>query len=73
MVALTIGPEVPDRTASEAGISLAAAAEIGTPSEEVRGVPADTTDRALVPAAVAVAPAWVEAEASEVVAGDAGR
>ena len=60
------------------GISRAAVAETGMPSE---GVHAGTTDQALAPAAVAVPPAWVAeasvavAEVAEVAAevGDAGR
>ena len=76
MEVLATGPEVGGRIVSEVGTSLAAAAEIATPSVAVREVPADTTARVLAPAAAVVARAWalaVEAEASEVVAGGAGK
>jgi len=54
-----------DRIASEAGTSLAAAAEIAMPSE---AAPGDITDRTLAAAAAAAPPAWdLEAEASAVV------
>ena len=49
------GPEAADRIASEAGTCRGAAAETGTPSEEV---PGDTTDREPVAAAVVAPPAW---------------
>ena len=59
--------------ASEAGMSRAAVAETGMPSEVVPGV---TTDRALAAAVAAVPPAWdLEVEAASVVVevGVAGR
>ena len=71
---VTAGQWVADRIALEAGISLAAAAETGTHSEGVPGVPRDTTAQVLAPVAAAVAPVWaaleVEAEASVVVVVD---
>ena len=52
-----------ERIASEAGMSRAAAAETGMPSEVVPGA---TTDRALAAAVAAVPPAW-DLEAAEAV------
>ena len=76
MAALVIGRGAVDRIVSEAGILLAVEVATVTLSEGVPGVLADITARALVPAAVAVAPAWaleVEAEASEAVVGGVGK
>lgn len=49
---------VEEQIASEAAISRVAVAETEMPSEEVRGVPGATTDRAHAPAAVAAPRAW---------------
>lgn len=60
------GPAAGGQTALEAGTSRGAAEETETHSAEVPEVLGDTTDRARVPAATAVPPAWDrEAEAPE--------
>jgi len=46
------------QTALEVGMSRAAVAETATPLAEARGVPKDTTDRALARAAAAAHPVW---------------
>jgi hypothetical protein len=69
-----IGQAEAEQTASEAGMSRAAAVEIGTPLEAVPEVPRDTTDQAHAPVAAAVPPAWdlgVEAEGLVVAVVDA--
>ena len=60
------GSTVGDQTALEAGTSAGVAEETETHSAEVPEVLGDSTDRARVPAATAVPPAWdPEVEASE--------
>ena len=71
-----VGPAGEEQTASEAGMSRAAAVETGTRLEAAPEVPRDTTDRVRVPVAAAVPPAWgleVEAGALVAVVGAAGR
>jgi hypothetical protein len=51
----------------EVGTSRAAVAETGMPSEEVPGVPAVITDRALAPAVAAVLRPWDREEVAAVV------
>jgi hypothetical protein len=67
-----------EQTASEAGMSPAAAVETETRLEAAPEVPRDTTDRVRAPVAAGVPPAWgLEVEAGElvvaVVVGAAGR
>jgi hypothetical protein len=52
------GPAEEEGIASEAATSLAVGEGTGMRSEEVPGVPRDTTDRALGPAAAVAPPAW---------------
>ena len=59
-----------DRIALEAGTSRVAAAETEMPLE---GVPGDTADRVLAPAAAAAPPAWdLEVEEASVVVAEGG-
>ena len=67
-----IGPAGEERTASEHGMSRAAAAETGMLLEEDLVVRADTTVRARVQVVVAVPPQGLEAAASAVVVEEEG-
>ena len=70
---MATGRPAADLIASEAGISRVVVAEIETPLE---GVPGDTADRVLAPAAAAAPPAWdleVEEASVAVAVGAAGR
>ena len=68
--AAATGREEADRIALEAGTSRVAVAETGMPSA---GVPGDTTDQMLGPAAVAAHPAWdLEVEEASVVVAEGG-
>ena len=58
---MATGREVADRSASETGISRAAAAET---EMRLEAVPRDTTDPGLAVAAVVVRPVWDLGEAS---------